>query len=715
MNNYNPDIVGHGYLQAAVRVEHRPGWPPQPEDKQTILAKLEALHAGGVQAWWYSVSGKGSFPLFPSKHLPHHPDAVEGMYQWTTEQIHSRDMVAFSWEYMNAAPYYVQAHPEDRMEFLRPAELMPPEQAERNRAHIERQYQGPGSPAPCYLSPYGQRLKDFCVEVVNDLNFDGLWFDGSIAGGVWGWPEGRIGCCCERCARKFRNETGLTMPTVEDWSDPTFRQFIQWRYRFFGEYIRDLCDYVRDHNPTALIAVNNFHSLPHNQGEGMPLHTCRIDGLMATETRQRPYLTSLLMRSLRAVSDRYPPEAWIAQAPGGPNARPDDMIYYGMVCMTAGGFPSFGLGSSAEDSIPTMRAIGEGLKPRAPYTGGRPVTYAAMLLSVGSLDFTYGGQVERPWRSAHGMDNLLRHAHVPVQPILDDQVTAERLKEFAVVVLPDCCCLSIAQADALGEFVRKGGVLIATGRTGTLDGLGRPIQRGALDEILGITARRDTVAPGEIAPAGSWAEGVPDRLAPDLSAWDAPPGSFEPIVWAEFADDVEVLAAGSQPSETGGQVHEMHDTDTTSDPPPAITSRRIGDGRAIYINRDVGQFYSWLPRPEWRNLIGRLIAAFAPRPPYGVHALPHVVAEAWRQEERLVFHVLSEPDCVRSIPGDFQLRGPINLCEIPPSGPVTIDLPRAVAGVSRPISSQPVSVETHDGRTTIRVDGVDRHDVIVVE
>ena len=51
----------------------------------------------------------------------------------------------------------------------------------------------------------------------------------------------------------------------------------------------------------------------------------------------------------------------------------------------------------------------------------------------------------------------------------------------------------------------------------------------------------------------------------------------------------------------------------------------------------------------------------------------------------------------------------------PPSGPIRIELAWQVQRAWRPICGEPVSLHVEDGRWTIGVDGVDQHDVIVLE
>ena len=150
--SYQKDKIGFGYNQAALRVECRPGKDPQ--TKEELLEILDIFHQVGVKAWWYSVSAKGSIPLFKSKVLPYHSNAVDPeQYRWLVEEAHKRGIVLFSWEYLSTAPLLMEEHPDWRMKFT-----------ECNEGFPERDKQ-----FACYLSPYGDLLKKFCVEVVNEL------------------------------------------------------------------------------------------------------------------------------------------------------------------------------------------------------------------------------------------------------------------------------------------------------------------------------------------------------------------------------------------------------------------------------------------------------------------------------------------------------------------------------------------------------------------
>ncbi len=712
--NFKPDVVGRGYLQACLRVENRPGRPPRPEDKDEILERLEALHAAGVPAWWYSVSAKGSHPLFPSKVLPHHPDAVPGMYEWLAEEVHKRDMVLCSWEYLCTAPYLMKQHPEYGMEFLDKPLQMSEEDRKRARERHDGVFKGV-NPVPCYLSPYGDMLKEFCVEVFEDLGFDAIWFDGCFMSATNTTPGMPMGCCCPRCTAKFGEDTGLEMPRVEDWDNPDFRVFIKWRYDFFGDYWRSLCDHVRSRREPGVVCLNHFQRLGHPTGFGGPLNHLDIDALVTAEVDQAYYQNIMQLKYLRAISNRHVQENWASQQPSGPNADPNDMAYFGMLCMTGGGHMALGLGARPKDQVTTLAAIVEQLEPRAPYGGGEPFRYIGIVLSSNTKDFAFGGDDMPTWRSVHGIHNIFMAAHLPSEIILDNQVTVEHLQTFPLGVLSDIRCLSDAQATALTAYVEQGGLLLITGEVGTLDDLGWPRENGALDELIGITNRcPERVPPPLIAPAGDWASGLADAFHLGGSQRGQPEGAFRDLVWAEFGDDVEILAHGAHAPIVESGRSEGPELDDPDLAPPAIVTRQVGKGRVIYVNRDVGGFYSHTPSRQYRDVIIALLSAYS-EPPYDVEAMPHVAVTAWKQlDGRIFIHMLSQIHELLYIPSTVG-RPALNMGEAPPSGPITLTLPWQVSAVSRPVTGGPVDLEVADGISTIRIENVDKHDVLVVE
>ncbi len=694
---YRPGEIGGGYPRSVMRVEYRPGLPPEYPTRDGMMRLLEDVVESGAEAWWYSCAGKGSYPLFPSKYLPHVPEAEAGLFEWFTDQCHQRGIIIMSWEYLSTSPLTTREHPDWRMEFLQPSDGGRPGRPER---HAE--VYGDQNPTACFNSPYGELLMDYSVEVIQDLGFDGIWFDGCFMGPANTWPGGSIGCCCPRCARQFRDEIGLQMPTREDWSSEAFRRFIRWRQRFFADYWRRLCQHVRAHSPTGLIGLNNFNRWPHSTGFGCPLNPVDFDGLSCAEVSQQPWQALLMLKYLRQVAPRHPPELWIRHTPPGPGGGGEQMAYFGELCMTAGGFHSAGSSLSPGHLSRSIRAAGDELRPRAEWVCGQPLRFAGLVLSSNTKDFAFEGDSEPTWRSVHGMHNLLLDAHWPSEVILDDQMTPEHLR-FPLVICSEVRCLSDTQAAALRAYVEGGGTLLVTGQIGALDEIGRPRPAPALDGLLGVE-RRDRRRPPEhvVAPDGGWAAGLssPLRLWPGEAAPSAiEDDGAQPVAWA---DDTRVLAWGVRCADDSAEEPVREHA--------AITCRKVGEGHVIAFDRDIGGFYSHEPRPEWRRVAIACLRQFVV-PPVEIDAAPHVAVTLWWLGGRLVAHILSRPHQLRVVGH----QPCVDLSDVPPAGAVRLTLSDRVSSAERPVTGDPLEIDTDRGRSIVKLPFVGRHDVLVME
>ena len=68
----------------------------------------------------------------------------------------------------------------------------------------------------------------------------------------------------------------------------------------------------------------------------------------------------------------------------------------------------------------------------------------------------------------------------------EDLTRPEAVSGYRMIVLPACLALSTGQADTLGDFVRRGGILLADVRPATFDEHGRPLPAGLLDDLFGV-------------------------------------------------------------------------------------------------------------------------------------------------------------------------------------------------------------------------------------
>jgi hypothetical protein len=81
-----------------------------------------------------------------------------------------------------------------------------------------------------------------------------------------------------------------------------------------------------------------------------------------------------------------------------------------------------------------------------------------------------------------------------------EQIEAGKLAGYKVLILPDSIALSDSETAAIRKFVEGGGLLLADGETGLMDGHGRWQALGRLDDVLGVQRLQAGSAPNETLP-----------------------------------------------------------------------------------------------------------------------------------------------------------------------------------------------------------------------
>ncbi len=154
-----------------------------------------------------------------------------------------------------------------------------------------------------------------------------------------------------------------------------------------------------------------------------------------------------------------------------------------------------------------------------------------------------------------------------------------RASEFKVVVLPRTEAIGPQEAQTLRQFVQNGGTLIADLRPGIFDGHCKALQRGALDDVFGITRTAANANPER-------GEAQIGEGAPEMKIADA------------ICDPTTVLA-GAEASGHFGKV-------------PLAISHKYGKGRAVLLNFSITSFPA-LKLPETprtaEGFLGGLFAA----------------------------------------------------------------------------------------------------------
>jgi len=218
--------------------------------------------------------------------------------------------------------------------------------------------------------------------------------------------------------------------------------------------------------------------------------------------------------------------------------------------------------------------------------------------------------------SARGAHRLLTEEMIPYHMYTEDAFLAH-LDKVRVAILPDQRHLSTEMVAALEAWVEAGGVLIATGLTGTLDDALNPTGEMALGKLCGVRymgTYEQTHAYLAITDPGLKA-GLLDM--PHLV--EAVTALVELV-----AEDVQVLADlyGIYLRSDGKLLLRWS---PVGEPlgHPAITLRAVGRGYACYIANDIFHAYQvknqWVLKPLVSNLLHKMVA----------DPLVQVTAPAW--------------------------------------------------------------------------------------
>ena len=94
-------------------------------------------------------------------------------------------------------------------------------------------------------------LAQVVAEISENYAVDGFYFDE---------PSFQSWCSCSYCREKFFAEYHQELPVEEDWGDPVFQKFIDWRYSQITDWRRSLYELV-----SGINAVYSSRELIHYQ------------------------------------------------------------------------------------------------------------------------------------------------------------------------------------------------------------------------------------------------------------------------------------------------------------------------------------------------------------------------------------------------------------------------------------------------------------------
>ena len=464
----------------------------------------------------------------------------------------------------------------------------------------------------CPNSPYSWEAFAGRVirEILENYAVDGFHLN---AGGFPGH------CYCPYCREKFRSRFGTEIPAGANWDGTAWKQYIAWRYDASAENFallhRVMQDARRDVFWTGELAGLDDPSWTRNRAYDIVRLSRAMSSLMSTIDNISPgpdmrWVCGMTASYARTTGQRTPIINLKAHMRDGGWPRASvPAAEYAMNCWQAMAHgaglknPIFGIPDRGDDDrnlAVITRAYGL-LKEHAwVYEDTQPVAPVAIIWSHRTLEM-YGRDDPRSRyaENFYGLYAALTESHIPCLVAGDDWLTAERLKSFRAVALPNMACLSGEQILALTAFVRGGGGLVATYETSRFTESGGRREGFGLAEVLGV----ETV-PGDIGNAEA-----------PKGAYLCRPRSHPAVAWMR---DTAVIPFGyryvrtrAAPGATAALVYGEHanagipeevDSPVRSETPMCVLSTP-GTGRAVYFAGEVDRFCFRNRLPDTRRLL----------------------------------------------------------------------------------------------------------------
>ncbi len=507
--------------------------------------------------------------------------------------------------------------------------------------------------APCVNSPW----REWSFRGIRDLasyDIDGIFLDGPIF-----VPRA---CYCKSCQEGFKRRYGLELPRKENWKDPAWRKFIEFRYDGIAEYLRDAEKALKEVKPEAIIYMNctglwpawpaardNRRLMPYQDLLGAEGGFIYYD--LRTAPLWKPGMAAKLIETQAAGK---PTVVFIAGANKGWDEYllpPTETKLLYADSLANGANPWYGIPLSLADR-PGALAAGEMdsfILKNAEYLE-ETVSVARVALfwssmsadyyraSVPVTDFTpQGEKLERResagnfYASFLGCYEAFVRSHMPFNILDEEALKPEILREYDLLVAPNCACISEVKAKVISDYVKAGGNLIASFETSRYSEYGDLLNDFGLTDVFGVRIGKGTFGPMKLDYM-TVTEGHP--VTEGLSAGLLPC----PIYGIETVPTASKVLA---------MYHEKMPARYVKLPPlsknPALLANKYGKGHCLYMAGNFFEHYHNYHNPDYRRIVANA-ASWMAKPLVTLENCPRSVEVTLRHQPekgRLMVHLVN--------------------------------------------------------------------------
>ena len=547
----------------------------------------------------------------------------------------------------------------------------------------------------------------------------------------WKGLERNTICYCDNCKTKFRAERGLELPEAVSWNDPVYREWVRWGYEcrlanwdLFNEVVKraggDDCRWfgMVHADPASGTFADLKAILSRSQ-----MVFCDHQGRESSGFEQNVVNGALL----RLASDEQvlAQESMANYVRGNRTFRlatnPKEETRLWMIAGFAGGLsPWFHhIGGSQNDSrqFDTPVPLFQWHEDNEQYLYNRvDLATVGVVWSQPNADF-YGRnevreKVSLPWK---GFCMALSRYRIPFLPI-NSQDIAKYASRLKTLVLPDIAVMTDNEIDAVCDFVSKGGNIVLTGITATLDEDGQPSGNDKLWRLLGLARTGETKGVFG-ATNSSWeVDAAHSYFRLPKERHDILRG-FEKTTMLPFGGGIQIVNATGNlkpvlsyippfpiyPPEFAWIREEEPDTY------PLFAGTLPGGGRAVYFAGDVDRCYGRTLLPDHGGLLANAVHWAANGTlPLALEGPGHIDCKLYRQENRLILHLTNLTGSNRTG----------YLDEFIPVGPYTVSLnvkdikPK---NAYLTVQKRKAPMKVQGGKITVNIDRITDFEMIVIE
>ena len=359
----------------------------------------------------------------------------------------------------------------------------------------------------CPNSPYREYVIDRVMELVKTYDFDAFYLPDSMQ-----FVDEPIGCYCEYCQRKYREQKGKRLPVYDGQYSPAWQEFLQWRYDCISEIYREIALMIRRESPSTAIthfaftldrniAMNGSDHEEIAELDDVVTSIAAWSGSVGGERTRRHtgmvWKTGLLTNYTAGMSGKpvhmhfglysYDREYYAIPK--------HEMLLGSLSVLMNGGYPSIADNFYPEGTVNTtayrrLKEVNEELHAHADvWLGTRRLDDVAIYYSKQSRDFyeTIEPKEPRYLSCIEGAFLAALKEHVPVSFLSSRKLTLERMRKFKLIILPSAICMSDDEVELFKSYVQEGGAVIVTDQSSMLDGRGAQRRDFGLKEVIGTT------------------------------------------------------------------------------------------------------------------------------------------------------------------------------------------------------------------------------------